>query len=365
MLYLNKFSLILFITMISGSTFTQEIDKPLPVLKTKQSLNNIRFISSDGKLTYFQRRSGDLQLSKNYLNYEVLKRDKFTEYFISASDTKKKMLIEIDSSFHTEMNHLKKNEIYIMDYGSSEPQKVTEGAFPKLQFKDRFFSYFDTKKKSLHYVETNDLKTVFTIKLNNKLNPYYVPETDMITNYDIVYTDINSSGQNAILMYSALDKKSKVIYKSTLSGGRLDYCIMDKKIYIGEFSFGDIPNASKIVEVPIYNNEGFKNYKVIYQSQQSDIGNLNCSEDKIYFIKTLSYNKKLNLKQTEIAAYNIKTANTDILTNLKYVTQIIKIDDMIVAPFRGEYYLIKGNPTLTQDGIEKDKAVDERDLNLE
>ena len=77
MLYLNKFSLILFITMISGSTFTQEIDKPLPVLKTKQSLNNIRFISSDGKLTYFQRRSGDLQLSKNYLNYEIYESLKY------------------------------------------------------------------------------------------------------------------------------------------------------------------------------------------------------------------------------------------------------------------------------------------------
>lgn len=359
--YLGK--LTFFLIIFHTTLFAQELKESLPVLKTKQSLNNIRFISSDGKLTYFQRRSGDLQLSKNYLNYEVLKNEKFTEYFMSASEAKNKMLIEVDKSFHTQMNHFKKNEIYIMDYGASKPEKAAEGSFPKLHMKDRFFSYFDAKKKTLFYHSTSDLKQLFSIKLNNKLNPYYIPNTDMITNYDIVYSDINSAGQNAILIYSALEKKSKPIYKSTLPGGKVDYCILGKNLYVGEFSFGDIPNASKIFEIPLYNNEGFKKNKIIYQSQQSDIGNMNCSENTIYFIKTLSYNKKLNLKQTEVASYNITSAETKILSNLKYVTQMIQIDDMIVAPFRGEYYLIKGNPSLTQDGIEKDKAVDERDLN--
>ena len=348
------------------SALAQEKEsKTLPVLKTKQSLNNIRFISSDGKITYFQRRSGDLQLSKNYLNFDVIKSEKFTEYFISSSEHKEKMIIEVDKTFHEEMSHFKQNDIYVMDYGGSKPEMAAKGSFPKLQMKDRFFSYFDTKKRTLNYVKTSDLKKSFTIKLNNKLNPYYIPQTDMVTNYDIVYTDINKSGQNAILMYSALDKKNKLIYKTTLSGGKVDYCILDKKLYVGEFSFGDIENSSKIVEIPLFNNEGFKNYKVIYQSQQSDIGNMNCSDGVIYFIKTLSYNKKLNLKHTEIAAYDIESAGTKILSNLKYVTQIIQIDDMIVTPFRGEYYLIKGDPKLTQDGIEKDKAVDKRDLNFE
>lgn len=337
----------------------------LQVLKTKQSLNNIRFISSDGKLTYFQRRSGDLQLSKNYKNFEVMKRPSHTEYFIYSSEARKKLIVEVDENFHTTISHLKKNDIYIMDYGSNEPRKAAKGAHPKLHNDDKYFSYYDTRLGSLFFHETNEFNLKYSIKLNNKLNPFYVPYTDMITNYDILYTDINSSGQNAVIIYNALEKKSKPIYKSTLAGGKVEYCIMNKNLYVGEFSFGDIPNSSKIVEIPLFNNANYKKYKVIYQSQQSDIGNMKCADKTIYFIKTVSYNKKLNLKQTEIASYDIATAQTKILSNLKYVTQIIKIDDLIVSPFRGEYFLIKGNPNLTQDNIEKDKAIDKRDLELE
>lgn len=337
----------------------------LQKLKTKQSLNNIRFISSDGKLTYFQTRSGDLQLSKNYKNFSILKKGSFTEYFMTSSPAREKLIIEVDEHFHTIMSHMKKNEIYVMGYGSQEAKKAAMGSHPKLHREDKYFSFYDTQKKTIYYHDTTDFKLKHSIKLANKLNPFYVPYTDMLTDYDIVYTDINSSGQNAVIAYNALKKKSKPLYKSTLAGGKVEYCILDEKIYIGEFSFGDISNASKIVEIPLYNNAGYKKYKVIYQSQQSDIGNMKCSGETIYFIKTLSYNKKLNLKQTEIASYNIKSAETKILSDLKYVTQIILIDDLIVSPFRGDYYLIKGNPSLTQDDIKKDNAVDKRDLEFE
>ena len=56
----------------------------LPTLKAKQSLDNIRFISKDGKYTYYQRRSGNLQVSTNYSNEEVLDGEKHTEYFIHS-----------------------------------------------------------------------------------------------------------------------------------------------------------------------------------------------------------------------------------------------------------------------------------------
>lgn len=346
--------------LISFTLFAAE--SKLKVLKTKQSLNNIRFISSNGKFTYFQKRSGELLLSKNYKNLEVLTNKSDTEYFIYSSISKKNLIIEVDDSFNSIMSYLKMNKLFIVPYGTEKATEIGEGKAPKLHLDDQYFSLFNPKEKSIEYYNLSSSKKVFTVKLANSLNPFYIPETSMLTNYDIIYTDINQEGQNAIIWHSILDKKSQTIYKSSLSGGKLEYCLMDKKLYIGEFSFGDIPNPSKIVEIPLYNNEHFKNSNILYQTQQSDIGNMNCMNNKIFFIKTLSYNKGLNLKSSEVAMYDLKENKTTVLSDLKYVTQIIRLDDLLVAPFRGEYYLVQGEANLIQDGIKKDEAIDKRDL---
>jgi len=353
---------IISITLLSQYSFSEE--SKLKVLKTKQSLNNIRFISSDGKFTYYQRRSGDLLLSKNYLNLPVLKNEKHTEYFIHSSLQKKNLIVEVDDSFHTQMSYLKLNKLYMLEYGKEDAKELGTGISPRLHLKDTFYSTYNPKVRTINYYKSTDSKKVFSITLANPLNPFFIPETTMITNYDFIYTDLNKEGQNAILLHSVLDKKTQRIYKSTLPGGKVEYCVLDNKLYVGEFSFGDVQNSSKIIEIPLYNNKNFKNMKVIYQSQQSDIGNMNCIDNKIYFIKTLSYNKDINLKTSEIATYDIKNNTTTILSDLNYVTQMIRIDDMLVSPFRGKYYLIKGDASLTQDSIKKDEAVDKRDLNF-
>jgi hypothetical protein len=350
--------------LISWVSFAAEKSK-LPILKTKQSLNNIRFISNDGKYTYYQKSSGELLLSKNYKNYTVLKNDTNTEYFIYSSDSKKKLIIEVDSFFHTINSYNKLNKLYLVDYGKETTEEIGLGLAPKLHLNDQYYSSFNPKLKTLSYYKTNENKKVFTIRLANPLNPFFIPETSMLTMHDIVYTDINKEGQNAILSHSIIDKKTQTIYKSTLSGAKVEYCVMDKKLYVGEFSFGDIEGNSKILEIPLYNNPDFKNYKILYQSQQSDIGNMRCEGGDIYFIKTLTYNEKINLKTTEIAKYSTRDNKTSIISDLKYVTQIIVIDDMIVSPFRGNYYLIKGNANLNKDGIKKDKAIDKRDLKFQ
>lgn len=359
-----RFSVSLFLTLICSFTFSAEKSK-LPVLKTKQSLNNIRFISSNGKYTYFQKNSGELLLSKNYKNYNILKNESNTEYFIHSSNDKKKLIIEVDELFHTKNSYTKLNKLYILDYGKENVEEIGQGVAPRLHVNDQYYSFFDPKLKRIDYFRVSDKDKVFSIKLANSLNPFYIPETTMITMHDILYTDINKDGQNAILAHSIIDKKTQTIYKSTLSGAKIEYCLMNKKLYVGEFSFGDIDSNSKILEIPLYGNPEYKNYKILYQSQQSDIGNMRCSNGDIYFIKTLTYNKELNLKSTEIAKYDTKIKQTTIMSDLKYVTQIIKIDDMIVSPFRGNYYLIKGNASLNQDGIKKDKAIDKRDLNFQ
>ena len=38
----------------------------LPELLAKQAVSNIRYLSQDGKFTYYQKRSGSLLFSSNY-----------------------------------------------------------------------------------------------------------------------------------------------------------------------------------------------------------------------------------------------------------------------------------------------------------
>ena len=59
---LNKVLYIYFLLLFSVRAMP-EIE--LPEISTKQAISNLRFISKDGKFTYYQRRSGSLLLSTN------------------------------------------------------------------------------------------------------------------------------------------------------------------------------------------------------------------------------------------------------------------------------------------------------------
>lgn len=337
--------------------FTTVYAADLPIIKTKQTLNNIRYFNSEGKFTYYQRRSGDLQLSANFTNTQVLQKKQFSEFFIYASDDKEKLVIEVDNSYLTDISHTKLNDIYITDYGKANPEKIAQGRSPELHLRDKFLSFYDSHESKIHFKDLEKNKNIISIKVNNRINPFYFPKRSMLSPHDVIYTDINKDAQSALINYNILDKSSKVIYKTPLSGSRIEFCIMDDFIYLGEFSFSDIHNDTKILQIPIYRNPDYKKFKILYQSQQSDIGNMKCFKDKIYFIKTLSFNRELNLKTSEVAVFNPKNRETKILSNFKYVTQLLKIDNTILTPYRGEYYLVDGIAKLDEDAIEKKESI--------
>jgi hypothetical protein len=42
----------------------------LPTLQTKQELNNLRYLSRDGKISIYRKYSGSLELATNYATQE-------------------------------------------------------------------------------------------------------------------------------------------------------------------------------------------------------------------------------------------------------------------------------------------------------
>ena len=135
----------------------------LPELKTKQAIQNIRYISQDGLVTYYQKSSGHLQFATNYNFQTVMKSEKNTEYKLVVSEAVGKVAIEVDKTFFQTNNLKKDNDIFLAVYKSSEkPKKVGAGTAPRFHLSTGWLSYFKSTEKSSRYSRIST-----TITLNN------------------------------------------------------------------------------------------------------------------------------------------------------------------------------------------------------
>ena len=324
---------------------------------TKQAINKIRYISKDGKVTYYQKNSGELQLSTNYKFANIIKGKKRTQYLVHASNAKKKILIEADDSFFDQVNILKDNQIYVTSYGiKSELIDIGKGTNPELHLQDQWISFYQKEKKQLIFKSFNPSIKEKVITLVNGSNPFFTPQHLMLTPNDVLYTDINKSGHMAILLYSFTEKSFKTIYKSKNPGNKIDLCQVGNQLIIGEFPVGEIQSNSSIMAMNIFNNKDFKEVTPLYSSDLPDFGNMKCIDNFVFFSKTLGTDTDLNSKKSEIAKLDINTSKLEILTSEKYVNQLIKIGEIILASFKGKHYILYGKNNVLTDEIKKDNT---------
>ena len=70
----------------------------------------------------------------------------------------------------------------------------------------------------------------------------------------------------------------------------------------------------------------------------------------------MSYQEKIGYKVTEVNSLNLENLAVIQQTEFKNITQIVKMGKLILANYRGKYYIIKGNTNLIDDAIlEKQK----------
>ncbi|MBC7713366.1 MAG: hypothetical protein H7177_08505, partial [Rhizobacter sp.] len=173
----------------------------LPELLAKQAVSNIRYLSQDGKFTYYQKRSGSLLFSSNYKVFEMIKGEIGTQYTVIGTPARKKIIVMQNEAFHTFYSLRAKEKIFLVDFGDTTLKEMGKGSSAKLHLNDSWLSYYDYYEKTLYFENTSNTAIKFSIKLNNRINPYFTPQVVMSDDNTVYYTDLSETGAPGLLQF--------------------------------------------------------------------------------------------------------------------------------------------------------------------
>lgn len=352
----NKLKNSIWIFALSGSLMAQTstpestktttdslfVKEQLVELLAKQATNNLRFITNDGKITYYQKRSGQLLVSQNYKVAEILKGTPANHYTITATKNRKKMIVSENPNFHTYYSLRGVEKIHVLNFGQSVARYVGEGNSPRLHLNDEWLSYYHHQNKTLSFEHTTNSALKFQITLNAKKNPYFTPEVVMFSDDQILYSDMNEDGFQGIFLFKRSTGKSELKYKQNSRFSRIELCDADDRIYLGEFGSLLTGPGSSIKLIQSSEIENFKDPVVLYTSALNDPGNLHCRENNIlYFSKNIGASNTKSIY--EIISLDLTTKKEQVLTYFKSTFQIVDMDGVYLVSEKGKSYIVKGN----------------------
>ena len=348
----SSFFILLFLLGISPKVFSQSA---LPELITKQSINNLRFLSHDGQSTYYQRRSGTLLHSTNYTVKKVLTGSIGVNYIIYASPARKKLLIEQEEHYHTFFSPRVLKKIYSIDYHGHTPKFLGEGINSRLHLNDSWVSYYNPYKKVITLKNIKSPVIKQKIKIKGGRNPYFAPYVVMIDMNTAIFTDMNKDGIPSVIQYTKNNKTSKTIYTVPSYNKKIELCLKKDQLFVGEFGFDTTESYSSISVVPIKKLD-FSKKKIIYTSHLNDIGNIVCTipNDSIYFIKNISNISKK--ERTEVARLKLKDNAIAVISDIFHATQIIDMDAKLLLPYQGKHYVLLGENNTARFDLLKSKG---------
>lgn len=350
---------------ISLLLFTSQLwAAPLPQFLTKHSTEAIRFITMDGRYAYVKKRPGVLGMVSSFRSIDFASEAESSDFKVVSSRFKKRLIVEVIPNIHTEYNFYKKNKILLLDWGGSTTKEMGFGVNAKLHLQDEWLTYFDPIEKVVHIVNVITQKR-YQVGLTKKSNPYFRPDVEMITAENVVYTDINEAGLSAFISLNLASSNSSVIYRSTQSGTRLELCQARDYLAIGEFPYEGVERSSQIFHLPLSSAINLAGYTSIYSSSDQDLGNMICLDRSIYFVKTLSEDKKLGVKSTEAVRLDPATKALEVKSSLSTVSQLLEMDGRVLIPFRGDFYVVEGTSNLGTDQLKPTTPNPKEELPLE
>jgi hypothetical protein len=329
--------------------FAEKSSNP-PKLLTKHAIDSIRYISMDGRFAYVKKRQGVLGIISYYRSVDFLSDAQGSDFIVHTSKSNVRTLIEIIPNTHTNFNFFKMNKILVAKYGETETKEVGKGMNAQLHLGDEWMSYYDPY---LQIINIQNLVTQkkYQIRVSKKPNPFFAPDVFMINPEVVIYSDINEQGISAVLTYNLLTQKGSVIYKASQNGTGLELCHGTGYLAIGEFPYEGVNRGSQILKVKTTKSFNLASYETVYSSLDQDLGNMVCLDQAIYFVKTMNQHGRLGIKNTEAAKLNLKDNTVTVRTSLNYVTQLLEMDGRVMAPYRGDFYVIEGEFNLATDAL--------------
>jgi hypothetical protein len=347
------------IFLLSFFAFSAE----LPRFYTKHSPETLRYISMDGRYAYVQKKAGVLGFVSSFRSVDFLSEKSENDFLVKASRAKARLVIESIPNVHNEMSLIKNHKLYVVDYGNTQVREVGFGRGAKLHLKDEWVSYYDAFGRMLH-IQNLVTQKKYEIRLSPKKNPFFVPEVEMISARQVIYTDINENGFAAMISFDLETKSSTIFYKSSQNATRIELCQNEGYMGIGEFPYEGVSRGSKIQIIKLTESINLAGYTTLYNSVEQDLGNMICFKDSIYFIKTLALDKGLNHRITEAVKLDLKTQKIQARSELKTVSQLIEMDSRILIPFRGEFYVLEGESNIGVDTLKTAPTKEELELDI-
>ncbi len=322
----------------------------LPKFLTKHSIDSVRFITMDGRFAYVRKRPGVLGLVTSFKSTDFITDESGSDFIVKDSSFKRRLAIEVIPSVHHKFDPYKKNKIMVVDWGQSQTKEIGLGVKAKLHMDDEWISFFDPVEKAIH-LQNIITEKKYSIILSPKTNPFFSPEVEMITSDTVTYTDINEKGYAAFISFNLLTQKSTVIYRAPQIATRLELCSNGNYMMVGEFPYDGVERGSKLLYIGLGPSTNLAGFTTAYSSADADIGNMVCLRESVYFIKTMRHSKLMGSKTTEAARLILKNFQLESKTSMEHITQLVHMDDRILIPSRGEYFVLEGRANLSDDTL--------------
>ncbi len=333
---------------------------PLPTFATKQAVENIRFMSLDGRTTYSQKTSGGLNLVGSFTTTEVVSRPADTNYLVHASPARRKVVVEVEEAWHRGLDLTKLHEILVGPFGGKELKPMGRGRASRLHLNDEWLSWYDPKDKAVHVQKLDASNRHWIIRLGRKHNPFFTPDVVVLNSETVLYTDVNDKGVSALLAFTLADAKVTVVRKAASAGTRMEVCRRGDYVALGEFPYDGVPLGSSIHVMAWKGPARLGGFAKLYDTPESDLGQMVCGADKVWFVKTVAENRSLNDRLTEAANLRLPDGKLTVATNLDRVANLVEMDGRVLLPWRETTYVLEGDAGSRRDDLERPEGAQPR-----
>jgi hypothetical protein len=288
---------------------------------------------------------------------ELLKGPANTQYTVTSGENHTKIIITQDTNFHTYFSVRNPENIFLSNYGSLSVQNIGQGINPQLHLSDMWISYFNPTDRTIVFEHTTNAALKFSIRINARINPYFVPEVLMADETTVYYTDLGENGIPGIVEYKRNLNKGELIFKATTPMVKFELCFSNSKLYFLQAGINSSSFGTLISQI-IFPFKDFKNREVFYSSTSDDLGHMICnfSNDALYFIKNTG---PTGLPSYDIAEYVFSTKKLSLLSDQKNATSIINMDGTLLTLDHSTYYIVKGKSDFKNIDILKSKDAKE------